>query len=85
MLFESHGLRLLADVPQLNHPFIVTTDQVALHIAVPAHAAQFGPTQSHKMVTKHVSKGQHGTRSLSSVVFSIVKGFSKQLLKANKL
>jgi len=50
MLFKSHGLSLLADIPQLNHPLIVTANQVALHIAVPAHAAQFGPAQSHRRV-----------------------------------
>ena len=43
MLFKSHGLCLLADIPQLDDTLIVTTDQVALHIAVPANTAQLGP------------------------------------------
>ena len=45
MLFKGHGLCLLADIPQLDDTLIVTTDQVALHIAVPADAAQLRPAQ----------------------------------------
>ncbi len=86
MLFKSHGLSLLADIPQLNHPLIVTADQVALHIAVPAHAAQFGPAQSHTMVTKYapISDMVH-SQSAACLVFSIIKGLNRQLLKVDSL
>ena len=46
MLFKRHGLCLLANIPQLDDTLIITTDQIALHIAVPANAAQLGPAQS---------------------------------------
>lgn len=85
MLFKSHGLSLLTDVPQLYHPLIVTADQVTLDVAVPAHTAQFGPAQSHTKWSQsmyHVGNMVHA-QPPASLVFSIVKRFSKQLLKAN--
>ena len=59
MLFKCHGLCLLADIPQLDNTFVVTTDQVALHIAVPANTAQLGPAW--QVVEPHISTFQCGT------------------------
>lgn len=47
MLFKGHCLRLLADVPQLNHPLVVTANEVAFHVAVPADTAQLGPAKTY--------------------------------------
>ena len=63
MFIKGHSLSMLAHVPQLDDALIIRANEVALDIAVPAHAAQFGPTcqnKAHQQVASLRSQHKHG-------------------------